>query len=288
MPASLPRRPPRWKEYGIPALLLALTVATVHTTGQFMDAPWELVLGVLSIVLAHEMGHYLACLYYKVDATLPHLLPGPPFISLVGSFGAFIRIRSRMPNRRALFDIGAAGPLAGFVMLLPFLYLGVARAEVVPERVGSESFGLGLPLIYEWAAIWIHGPALDGKIMVIGAYGMAAWFGLLLTALNLMPAGQLDGGHVVYSLLGPRMARAISRVVLVISAALIVVSPSWVLWTALLWFLIGRDHPPTIDDSAPVGPVRAVVGVICLAIFFVSFTPSPFVNSWRQVAQLFG
>jgi membrane-associated protease RseP (regulator of RpoE activity) len=251
-------------------------------------------LAVMGFLLAHEMGHYLACRYYRVDATLPFLIPSPwiPFFGLlnplVGTFGAVIRIRGPIPHRRALFDIGIAGPLAGFAACLVVLYLGVRETEWV--RVGEPGLYLGDPLLLQWAIAWMKGPAPPDMVPSLGPVGLSAWFGLLVTALNLIPVGQLDGGHVMYALLRQR-AHVVSRYAWWGCVGLIYFSPSWILWAALLR-LLGRRHPPTWDDGEPVGSGRALVGVLGLAVLVVSFIPSPLLGSWdvwgEALRELFG
>jgi membrane-associated protease RseP (regulator of RpoE activity) len=245
--------------------------------------------GLLSILLAHEMGHYLACRHYRVDATLPQFLPSPWFpvfglacwrpLSMIGTFGAFIRIRGPIPNRRALFDIGVAGPLAGFLACLPVLWFGVQGAAVRPLTPDGGIF-FGEPLAFQALSRLLHGPIPGDQTLAIGQLGLAAWFGLFVTALNLMPIGQLDGGHVTYALLRER-SRLVSRVGSWACVALVVFSPSWILW-AIVVRVLGRRHPPTLDDEAPVGRGRAVLGVVALAVFVVCFVPNPVVVSWRD------
>jgi membrane-associated protease RseP (regulator of RpoE activity) len=233
-------------------------------------------------MLTHEMGHYLACRRYGVDASLPFFIPFP--FHFVGTFGAFIRIRSPFPDRRVLFDVGIAGPLAGFVVCLPVLALGVMEAEVVPATF--VGLGLGEPLLFQWATALLRDDLPAGSTLVIGPLGMAAWFGLLLTALNLMPIGQLDGGHVVYALLRDR-ATLVSRIALVASLFLVYLRPSWLIWSVLL-LVLSRPHPPTLRDSVPVGRGRVVVGLIGLVVFAICFTPEPIMISWADFAQAWG
>jgi membrane-associated protease RseP (regulator of RpoE activity) len=238
----------------------------------------------MSILVAHEMGHYIACRYYRVDATLPFFIPFPfPIISLVGTLGAFIRIRGPIPHRRALFDIGIAGPLAGFVVALPVIWLSLREARVAP-LVPAGGYYLGNPLLFQWTTQWFLGEIPQGSTIVIGSLGLAAWFGLFVTALNLMPVGQLDGGHVVYALFG-HWAGLISRYAWWLCVGLIYFSPSWILWAVLIRIL-GRQHPPTMDDSAPVGRGRALVGAVGLAVFVVCFVPSPIAGSWEPLLEL--
>jgi membrane-associated protease RseP (regulator of RpoE activity) len=272
-------------EYGLPLLLFVLTIGTVYLHGGL-----DLVIPVISITLAHEMGHYLACRYYGVDATLPHFLPGP-ILSLCGTFGAFIRIRAPFPNRKVLFDVGVAGPIAGFLICLPVLYVASQELTVVTPTPGLPLFSE--PLAFHWAMQWLGPPLEPGpnQVLGIGMYGLAAWFGLLLTALNLMPVGQLDGGHAMYALFRSR-AVLISRIVTWLSLGLFYFGPAYALWWFLLRWLGKRPHPPTLDDEAPLGGVRVGVALLCVAIFVVSFTPDPFStewsDAWQGIRQLFG
>lgn len=256
-------------------LLFALTAGSVYVAGGPL-----LVAGLLSILMAHEMGHYVMCRRYRVDATLPFFIPFPfPGFTLVGTLGAFIRIRGAIPHRRALFDIGIGGPLAGFAVCLPVLALGIYEARIVPDAPSAFSISLGEPLLFHWAAVWLRGLS-EGQTLSIGPLGMAAWFGLFVTALNMMPIGQLDGGHVVYSLLREK-AHLVSRIASWVCVALIYFGPSWLLW-AILVRLLGRRHPPTWNDAAPLGRGRIAVGVFGFVMFALCFTPTPIMVSWSE------
>ena len=279
-PAEWPRRPSRgrWRLLRSPALnvlLFALTAASVYMAGGPL-----LVAGLLSILMAHEMGHYLMCRLYRVDATLPFFIPFPfPGFTLVGTLGAFIRIRGAIPHRRALFDIGIGGPLAGFAVCLPVLALGVVEARIVPDTPSPFTISLGEPLLFHWAGVWLRG-LHEGQTLSIGPLGMAAWFGLFVTALNMMPIGQLDGGHVVYSLV-QRRAHLVSRIASWVCVALIYFGPSWIVW-AILVRVLGRRHPPTWDDASPLGRARVAIGIFGFVVFAVCFTPTPIVVSWSE------
>lgn len=277
--AALAPRPSFWTAYGRHLVLFLLTIITVTLAG----GP-RLALALLSILLAHEMGHYVACRWYGVAATLPFFIPGPPLWPLPGTFGAVIRIQAPFPHRRALFDIGIAGPLAGFVACLPVLVLGLREAQVVPDDPSAYGLTLSTPLAYRWAKAWVWGDLGAGHTLLLGPIGYAAWFGLLVTALNLFPIGQLDGGHVTYALFG-RHAQRFSRLVWWLCVVMIVlVGPSFVLWTVLVR-LLGLRHPPTLDDHEPVGRARVVVGLIGLIVFAVCFIPNPFRQSWSDLFE---
>jgi membrane-associated protease RseP (regulator of RpoE activity) len=223
------------------------------------------------------MGHYMYCRYYRVDATLPFFIPFPLGF---GTLGAVIRIRSPFPNRKALFDIGAGGPFAGFLVCLPVVYFGIHEAIVEPIGMG-EGIPIGVPPLLEIAFGLLRGAVPDGMAIQFGPIGTAAWFGLFMTSLNLMPIGQLDGGHVSYSLL-PRWAPTISRVASWVCVGLIYFGPNWIVWSILVRVL-GRRHPPTLDDRAPAGRARAWLGVLSLVVFALCFVPNPIVMSWSDL-----
>jgi membrane-associated protease RseP (regulator of RpoE activity) len=229
--------------------------------------PFSLTL--LTILMAHEMGHFIAARYYDVDATLPFFLPAP---TLIGTLGAFIRIRSAILSKRILFDIGVAGPLAGFAMLIVPLAVGVAMSKVVPGIGSHGNLVFGTPLILRLLEMMFF-PGVPTSDIYLHPVARGAWVGLLATALNLLPIGQLDGGHVLCAFLGER-AKWLSRIfvgVLVLMG--IFYAYSWLLWAALIVFF-GMRHPVIIDPG-PVGRKRAWLAVLALAIFILSFTAAP-------------
>jgi membrane-associated protease RseP (regulator of RpoE activity) len=228
----------------------------------------------LLILGAHEMGHYLACRYYRVPATLPFFIPGPPM--LVGTLGAVIRIRGTIPSRKALFDIAAAGPIAGFVVALPLLVLGVASATELPATKELHGLALGPPL-----CSWVFERAFHGSatIMVGSVYG-AAWVGMLVTSMNLFPVGQLDGGHALFAI-SPRAHRVLSfatigaLAVLVIVQSVVTRSPSaYSLWFVILLVLRDR-HPRLLDESGSLGRGRILLAIALALIFVLAFIPMP-------------
>jgi membrane-associated protease RseP (regulator of RpoE activity) len=231
---------------------------------------------VLAILGCHEMGHYVACLRYGVDATRPYFLPAP--LPLTGTLGAFIRIRSRIPSKIALFDIGIAGPIAGFVVAVPALFLGLWLSEVVrlPEDQGNL-MSLGEPLLFRLAAWMVFGEVADGFSINMHPMAFAAWFGLLATALNLFPIAQLDGGHISYAVLG-RHSLWVTLGMVAIAITLTFMSSSWIAWTVMLLLmivLVGPRHPPTGDDHTPIGRTRLWLAVLALAMLIGCFTPAP-------------
>ena len=230
--------------------------------------PYSLCL--LLILFAHEMGHYLACVYHGIDCTLPFFLPAP---SLIGTFGAFIRLRSPVHSRRQLFDVGVAGPLAGFVFALPALGVGLAYSKQVPgiESLGEVTFGH--PLLFRLVETLLF-PGAATSDLALHPIARAAWAGFLATALNLIPIGQLDGGHIVYSLFGERhrFVSLTAIVALITLFALTYYGPWLVLAVVMLFF--GRRHFIVYDDR-PLGRGRWTLFWIAAAIFILSFTPVP-------------
>lgn len=240
-------------------------------------APFSFTL--LAIIFSHEMGHYLTARYYRVSATVPFFIPFP--YSLVGTFGAFIIIKSRFPHRKALIDIGLAGPFAGFLVVLPVLYAGLKLSAVIPYE--PDGYQLGEPLLFRWMAAWIGPEVPDGYLLKVSPLGLAAWFGLLLTALNLIPIGQLDGGHASYALLR-RGAYRLSAWAFFAFLPMAYFGPSWLFWAALLYALgIRRPHPPTRIDELRPPRSRYVMGALALAVFVLCFTPEPIVFNWMDV-----
>lgn len=253
-----------------PASALALAL---HRLGQ--GIPYSFAL--LAILLAHEMGHWLTARAYRVEASLPYFLPMP--FNLAGTFGAFIRIRSPFPHRRALSDIGLAGPFAGFLVCLPLLAVGVAGSRPGPAAAGIE---IGEPLLFRFFAS-VFGPTVpEGEILFLSPIALAGWFGLLVTAINLLPMGQLDGGHALYALLRGRALR-ISRTVHFSMFALALASPGWLAWALLCWLLRARrPHPPTLDDEAPLPASRVASAAAAALVLALSFTPEPIVVRWSD------
>jgi membrane-associated protease RseP (regulator of RpoE activity) len=231
-------------------------------------------LTLLAILGAHEMGHYLMCRYHNVDASLPYFLPAP---LLTGTIGAFIRIREAFPTRAVLFDIGVAGPLAGFAVLVPALFIGLWMSNVVPMPSDFEGWQLGEPLLFQWAARLVWGAIPGGHSLNMHPMVFAAWFGLFATALNLLPFGQLDGGHISYAVLG-RRSTAISVATVVVAVGLTYRSTSWLLLTAMLivmMIIFGPRHPRVLNEYEPLTGARKALALTALLVFVVCFTPVP-------------
>ena len=234
-------------------------------------------LPILAILGCHELGHYFACRYYRVDASRPYFLP-MPFL-LTGTLGAFIRIRAPIPSKRALFDIGIAGPIAGFLVAVPVLLVGMHLSTVVkvPEDFRGDIFELGEPLLFR-AAEWLtFGSIPDGYSVNMHPMAFAAWFGMLATALNLFPIGQLDGGHISYAVLG-RRSTVVTMVMVPCLIGLSFVSSSWVVWTVLTVVMLvafGPRHPRTFDEHIPLDRGRLYLALFALVMFVLCVTPPP-------------
>ncbi|MGC4085401.1 MAG: site-2 protease family protein [Vicinamibacterales bacterium] len=237
---------------------------------------------ILAILGCHELGHYLACRYYDVDASLPFFLPTP---FLTGTLGAFIRIREPIPSKRMLFDIGIAGPIAGFVILVPALIIGLAMSTVVSsplyEVVGFfgeyDALQLGEPLLFEIVG-WVMAGTLDeGYTLNLHPVAFAAWFGMIATFLNLSPLGQLDGGHISYAVLGQRSSN-VTLVAILGAVILTLFSPGLFVWTGLMVLMLwrfGRHHPRTFDEAVPLDSSRKLLALVAILIFLLCFTPAP-------------
>jgi membrane-associated protease RseP (regulator of RpoE activity) len=235
----------------------------------------------LAILTSHEFGHYLFCRYYGVDATLPFFIPQPPLL-IPGTFGAFIRMKSPVPSRRALFDIGLAGPLAGFVVILPIAFAGVLTLHHAPLIAGDTvSSGGGLifndPLLFRLIARWFK---IDLDNSVANSFYLAAWVGALVTSLNLMPVGQLDGGHGTFSIFGKNAHRWIGVIAFVTMAIISVLgwmwhgSPSGFVYVVLLAIMLRVRHPEP-EKMEPLGLSRTIIAVVTLIVFALCFLPFP-------------
>jgi membrane-associated protease RseP (regulator of RpoE activity) len=229
---------------------------------------------ILAILGCHELGHYYACRYYDVDATWPFFLPAP---ILTGTLGAFIRIREPLRSKRVLFDVGVAGPLAGFVVAVPALFVGLWLSNVARLPPDFSGLSLGEPLLFRGAAWLLWGTTAEGYSLNLHPMAFAAWFGLIATALNLFPIGQLDGGHISYAVFG-RQSFYVTLGAVACAIVLTQFSASWYVWTAMIvamLLFIGPRHPATPDEHVPLDRGRLFVAAVALLIFVLCFTPAP-------------
>jgi membrane-associated protease RseP (regulator of RpoE activity) len=292
----------------LPILLIALTFLSTFYVGaaQVLERPpesladlatgWVFSLPLMAILLAHEFGHFFAGVYHRIDVSPPYFIPVPFF--LLGTLGAVIQIRERIRSRNALLDIGAAGPLCGLAVALPVVIYGIATSPVQPLPEG-EYFLEGRSIVYLAILYTLKGPIPEGYDVSLSPTALAGWAGLLITMINLLPFGQLDGGHVAYALVGRRqnrisrlVLRALPAVALIIGAAYalpqyvegargeallyeMTAGMHWLVWAVVLWFLTratGPEHPPTEDTA--LSSRRRVVGWMTLSLFALLFMPS--------------
>jgi membrane-associated protease RseP (regulator of RpoE activity) len=281
---------PRWRFLENPLFHAALLAATFVTTtlaggaafstgggpllgGRFADGlafsvPLLLILGI------HELGHYAMCRRYGIAATLPYFIPSP-FLNLIGTFGAVIRIKEPIRRKRQLLDVGAAGPLAGFFTAIPFLLYGVARPKPSTTPLGEGTVLFDYPLLVRWAQRWVHvGPYTSATVHEHPTF-MAAWFGLLVTCLNLLPIGQLDGGHVLRAAVGRRQPIASGIALALCIVAGVTHSAVWLVLPVAIVVVAGLAHPPVEDDDQPLDFARTLVALLCVAVFLVCFSLTP-------------
>ncbi len=269
-------------------ILFLLTVFTTLLAGalmegaQILDNPLDLIKGVpfsftlMFILGTHEFGHYYYARKHKVDASLPFFIPAPPFLFLIGTFGAFIKIKSPIYRKDALLQIGAAGPIAGFIIAVPALILGLFLSDIVEKSDIQGALILGDSILMK-ILTWVAHPELkESQDIMLHPIAFAGWIGLLVTMLNLLPIGQLDGGHVAYAMLGDKQ-RLIGQAAFILLIPLSFLSINWLVWGLLLLLLMRSvKHPPIQDIHIPLSESDKRIGYICLLIFILCFIPAPF------------
>ena len=275
----------------IPKIHLVLFFLTVFTTllagalmegAKILENPLERLKGIpftftlMFILGTHEFGHYYYAQKHKVDATLPYFIPAPPFLFLIGTFGAFIKIKSPIYRKDALLQIGAAGPIAGFVIAVPSLIIGLLLSDVVEKSNIQGALILGDSILMKILTWITHPKLMDTQDIMLHPIAFAGWIGLLVTMLNLLPIGQLDGGHVAYAMLGKKQ-RLIGQIAFIFLIPLSFLSINWLIWGLLLLILMRSvKHPPIQDIHIPLSDTDKRIGYICLLIFIVCFIPAPF------------
>lgn len=285
---AAPKERPRPTGVLVPALLFAATVVTTVIAGALFEGadimadPVSLAKGLpfsaalLAILGTHEFGHYFASRRHGVRATLPFFIPAPPIPFMIGTFGAVIKMKSPISTKSALVDIGAAGPLSGFVVAVVVVVVGLSQSTVMDAPSDAVVvMGLGSSLIFSLLAYVTVGPIAEGKDIFLNSVAFAGWIGLFITSINLLPIGQLDGGHILYSIAG-RFHRRVSKALVVVLVVLGVFTwPGWVVW-AILVSVIGLGHPPVFNEREPLDPARRRIAIITLIVFVLTFIPTPF------------
>jgi membrane-associated protease RseP (regulator of RpoE activity) len=248
--------------------LFLLTIASTFFVGGFAYSA-----SVMTILLAHEMGHYLMSKKYGVPATLPYFipLPFPPF----GTLGAVIKMKGIIINKKALFDIGIAGPLSGFIVAIPFIVLGIQMSSIQFVSKEMTVFQLGDPLLFKILQKFLIGDIPDGYDLVLHPLAYAGWVGLFVTALNLLPVGQLDGGHIIYAVFGDKSKWIFAVSITLLAVLTIFYNPGWLLLVILL-LIFGMRHPEPFDMETELDGKRKLLALVILLVFLLSFTPSPF------------
>lgn len=270
------------RRHTIPLVLFLLTVASTWRTGGLSYS-----IAIMLILLGHELGHYFMSRRHGMRATLPFFLPFP--LSPFGTLGAVIRMEGPVFSRRALFDTGVAGPLMSFLLSLPAVAIGLKLSTLIPKAQIQEGTTLHLadPFLFSLVQRLVLGRIPEEVDVLLHPIGYAGWVGLFVTALNLFPVGQLDGGHIAYALFG-RKSRAVFLLAIAAMGFITVFSnPGWIL-LLILMVLFGFRHPRPLDDETPLDTTRKVMGSLMFLVFLLSFTPSPFPQLTEEIKQALG
>ncbi|GAQ95089.1 peptidase family M50 [Thermodesulfovibrio aggregans] len=272
------------RKYLIHVILFIATVFTTLFAGALQQGInlfkepirlWEgypFSISIMTILLGHEMGHYFASKVHNTKATLPYFIPAP---SIIGTFGAFIKMKSPIFTRKALIDIGATGPLVGFVLSFIACIIGLKMSKIIPVTTQEDLFMLGDSILFSLLVKFTLGNIPEGHDVLLHSVAFAGWIGLFVTSMNLLPVGQLDGGHIAYALFG-RWHFYISRITLFVVAAFgVFYWYGWLVWALLLLFL-GLDHPPILLWENRLSSSRQIVGAVSFLIFIITFVPAPF------------
>jgi membrane-associated protease RseP (regulator of RpoE activity) len=240
---------------------------------------------IMLILLGHEMGHYFMSQRYGIRATLPYFLPFP--FSPFGTFGAVIRMGGSLTSRKALFDTGIAGPMISLLLSIPAIVIGLQLSEVIPtSQIKEGALRLGDPVLFSFVQRLVIGSVPENHDILLHPIGYAGWVGLFVTALNLLPIGQLDGGHIAYALFGKKSKAIFFIAIAVMAFITIFYNPGWFLLLILV-ILFGFRHPAPLDDQTRLDGKRKLLGGFAFLAFFLSFTPAPFPEFVEEIKQVF-
>jgi len=239
----------------------------------YKGLPFALTL--MTILLGHEFSHYFAARRHNTKATLPYFIPAPPFISFIGTFGAFIKMKPPIVTRKALIDIGASGPIVGFIISVIVSIVGLSLSKVVAIRETEGALRLGDSLLFSFLSNISLNYQTGSQDILLHPVAFAGWIGLFVTSLNLIPVGQLDGGHIAYALLGEKHVYLSKLLVFVMVPLGLLLWPGWAIWAVLL-LILGLRHPPVLYREASLDPKRRFIGWLALVIFVLTFIPVPF------------
>jgi len=259
-------------------LLSTLFVGAMQTGVDLLKEPVKLYKGVpfsltlMTILLSHELSHYFTSKKHGIKATLPYFIPAP---TIIGTFGAFIKMKSPIVTRKALIDIGASGPIAGFIISVLATIIGLQMSEVVPIAKTRGVLNLGDSILFSFLAKLVLGVTPADSDILLNPVAFAGWIGLFVTSINLIPVGQLDGGHIAYALLGEKQIRLSFLLILVMVSLGLLLWEGWFVWAVLL-LILGLRHPPVIYWEIPLDYKRKFIGWLALVIFVLTFIPVPF------------
>ncbi len=259
--------------------LSTLFVGAMQTGADLLKEPWKIYKGVpfsltlMIILLSHELSHYFISKKHGVEATLPYFIPAP--ITIIGTFGAFIKMKSPIVSRKALIDIGASGPIAGFIISVIATLIGLSMSEVVSLAQAKSSLSLGNSILFSFLSRMVLGVTPADYDILLNPVAFAGWIGFFVTSINLIPVGQLDGGHIAYALLGEKHFGLSFILILLMSLLGLLLWEGWIVWAVLL-FILGLRHPPVIYWEIPLDRKRKFIGWLALVIFILTFIPVPF------------
>ncbi len=243
----------------------------IFTRPEVLSLSFIYVVVLLGILTGHELGHFLTCRYYGLRATLPYFIPAP---TLIGTLGAFIKIKSPISRKQQLFDIGVAGPLVSFILSVPALIIGLSLSKTVSSVPAEGSLIFGEPLLLKAISVFMFKGVPEGYDIILHPVAFAGWVGILVTAFNLFPVGQLDGGHIIYALIGNRSRKLVPVFILLFVFMGLFFWIGWLLWAIIIVFL-GLRHPRIVDEETPLSKGRKILGIVTFFVFLLSFIPDP-------------